>query len=216
MSGDEDALDRRAAKLSALLRATDLPVPALDYPAGRVAAARQRRSLQRWRMAAAIAVLIAGATLVRPVRAWIVEAARTLFVAGTRKAAAPVTPAAPPAAATTVPVPTNAVTFTPRPGVFVLEIASRQAAGLLRVERADGPDASAALVGDPGDAELLVRPDGLRIGNGRAAAADYVVRVPAGVTRVVLRIGREPARQLAPPTESDLEVPLGRRADRPE
>lgn len=202
MSGDEDALDRRAAKLSALLRATDPPVPVIDYPAGRIAAARERRSLRRWRMAAAIAVLIAGASLVRPVRAWIVEAARSLFVAGTGRAAPPATPAPQPAAA--VSVPTNAVTFTPRPGVFVLEVATRQAAGVLRIERADGPDASAALVGDPGDAELLVRPDGLRIGNRGTAGADYIVRVPAAVTRVLLRIGREPALGRVPPLETDL------------
>jgi hypothetical protein len=215
MSGDDDALDRRAAKLSAVLRATDPPVPAIDYPAGRIAAARQRRSVRRWRMAAAIAVLIAGASLVRPVRAWIVDAARTLFVAGTGKAAAPVTPAAEHAAAA-APVPTNAVTFTPRPGVFVLEVATRQASGVLRVERAEGTGASAALVGDPGDAELLVRPDGLRIGNRRMASAEYVVRVPATVTRVVLRIGREPARQLAPPLETDLGPAAGARTTGPE
>jgi len=202
MSGDDEALDRRAAKLSALLRATDAPVPPIAFPAGRIAAARQRRTVQRWRMAAAIAVLLTGAALVRPVRAWIVEAARTLFAG----------PAAAPAAAPTAEiaaepaevVPTNVVTFEPGAGVFVLEVATRQATGTLRVVRAEGPNASAAIIGDPADAELFVRHDGLRIDNRRLARADYVVRLPASVRRLVVRIADEPARGLSPGAELPL------------
>jgi hypothetical protein len=212
---DDEAVDRRAEKLSALLRATDLPAPAIAFPAERIARARRQRVVVRWRMAAAIGVLVGGPLLVSPVRAWIVETARSILVGTPRSVPAP---AATPDTATTpaILVPTNVVTFVPRAGLFVLELASRQAAGTLRLARAPGAEASAALIGNPGDAELLVRPDGLRIGNRAGASADYVVRLPAGLTRVMLRIGREPARQLAPPTETDLDVPLGLRADRPE
>ena len=212
---DDEAVDRRAEKLSALLRATDPPAPAIGFPAERIARARRQRVVVRWRMAAAIAVLLAGATLVRPVRAWIVETARSILIGAPRTASPPA--ATPDRSITPVaPLPTNVVTFTPRAGVFVLEVASRQAAGTLRLVRAPGADASAALIGNPGDAELLVRPDGFRIGNRLSASADYVVRLPSGVTRVLLRIGREPARQIDVPTDADVAVPISPRADRPE
>jgi hypothetical protein len=210
---DDGLLDRRRAALSALLRETDLPVPSLAFPAGRIAAARRRRLVVRWRMAAAIAVLLSGAAMVRPVRAWIVETARGIWAASVRRpAAAPVAPAAPAAA----PAPANAVTFTPRAGILVVEVAVRQAGGRLRLERGTGPSVTAALIGDAEDAELRVFPDGVRIANRAEATADYAIRLPAGVTSVVIRIGGETPLRLPALAEGEgasvrVSAPGGRR-----
>ena len=90
----------------------------------------------------------------------------------------------------------------------------RQAAGALHLERVEGSAASAALVGDAGDAELLVRPGGLRISNRAEASADYAIRVPAGVDRLLVRIGREPLREIAVRADGDVAVPVGRAEER--
>jgi len=206
----EDAMaDRRAAKLSALLRATDPPAPALGFPAERIARARQRHAAVRWRLAAGIAALLAVAVLVRPVRAWFIDTARTIFARSSAPATTP--PAVPPgsAAVSGASPATNAVTFTPRAGTFLVEIAARQAAGTLRLVRADGMSASAALTGDPADAELLVRPAGLRIANRPEATADYTVSVPAGISRLTVRIAREAARDVVLPSDGAMVVPVG-------
>lgn len=212
---EEDAVDRRAEKLSALLRATDVPAPPMAFPAERIARARRRTRL-RWQLAAAAVLLVFAAGSVQPVRAWIAVTARHFFLGAPKAAASGAPAAAVPAPEPEVPVPSNAVTFVPRTGAFVIELATRQQAGSLVLARVSGSEASAAIVGDPGDAELLVQPEGLRIGNRAAAQADYLVRIPPGVSRVTLRIGREPARQLDVPRDYDVQVPVGPGTDRPE
>jgi hypothetical protein len=211
---EDEAVDRRAAKLSALLRATDVPAPPMAFPAERIAHARRRTRLQ-WQLAAAAALLVLVAGTVRPVRAWIAETARHFFL-GSPGTAAPASAPADSASAPVMPVPSNVVTFTPRAGSFIVEIAVRQQGGTLVLAPVGGIEASAAIMGDAADAELLVRPDGVRIGNRASAQADYVVRVPPSVARVTVRIGREPARSVDVPREYDLRVSVGPRADRPE
>ncbi len=211
---EDEAVDRRAAKLSALLRASDVPAPPMTFPAERIALARRRTRL-RWQLAAAAVLLVLAAGTVRPVRAWIADAARQFFLGAPRTEPA-TAPAADSASAPEAPVPSNAVTFVPRSGTFVVELAMRQRAGTLVLSPVGGTEASAAIMGDAADAELLVRPDGVRIGNRPAAHADYVVRVPPGVSRVTVRIGREPARQIEVTREFDVQLPVGPRADRPE
>lgn len=215
---EDDAAERRAAKLSALLRATDVPAPPLAFPAGRIAQARERerRSRLRWQLAAAVTLLVAGAGFVPPVRAWIAEAARGFFLGASGPAAPAAVPGADTASAAPAPAAANVVTFVPREGAFVIELASRQQAGTLTLAPVGGVEASAALMGDPSDAGFVVRPDGVRIANRADARADYVVRVPPGVGLVTLRIGREPALRVDVPREYDVQVPIGPRRDRPE
>jgi len=190
VSQDEPELtDRRAARLGALLRAADPPVPAMAFPEARIARAARRRAVARWRAAAAVALVAACALGVRPVRAWIVEAARTLWsaAAGGRRAAP-----RPPAAAGTA----GRVTFTPTAGSFVVRVARPQDAGTLTVETTAGASASAEVSG--GTAELVVLPDGLAIVNDSGTTGSYVVRVPAAMGRIAVAVGAARPRVLGP------------------
>ena len=190
MSQNEtDLLGRRAQRLSALLREADPPVPPIVFPAERIARAARRRTVVRWRVAAAIALFAIAAVGVRPVRAWILQAARVLWsaAAGTPR---------------TVPQPVvraagaSTVTFTPASSAFVLRVAQAQSAGTLTIEATNAASASASAGGGPGSAELVVLPDGLRIVNDSASAVSYVVRLPASVARVEVGIGRASPRVL--------------------
>jgi len=62
---------------------------------------------------------------------------------------------------------------------------------------ADAPDA-AYITNKPGDAEVVVLPDGLRIVTSPAADASYTVRVPASLKRIQVRIGSEAIRTFVP------------------
>jgi hypothetical protein len=183
MTTMDEGPDRRGAKLSALLKATDPPARALAFPGERVARARRRRTLVR-RLGATILVLLAGAALVPPVRAWIVGTARHLWpLAPDRHAQAPRNP--------DFAAPANRVSFATAGDLFVVNVATRQAAGALRFERSPDVAVHAALTGDPAEAVLVVLPGGLRIVNGMRVKQDYVVRLPAAITRVQVRIGDE-------------------------
>ena len=190
MSMDDELVARRGEKLGALLRATDLPLPSIAYPAERIARAARRRTTVRWRAAAAIAVLAVAAVGVPTVRAWIVRTARALWsvAAGPSHAVAPKLAASNGA---------NSVTFTPASGAFSLRVARPQAEGSLTVETVADSAAVASVTGGTG-AELLVLPDGLRIVNAAGASSSYVVRVPATVTRIVVTVGAAAPQVLTP------------------
>lgn len=192
---DTLVVDRRAANLSQLLAATDVPARTIAFPAQRVAVAQVRRARAaavRWRIAAAIAVFGFGLSLVPPVRAWIAERAREILGIVAPAPEAPATAAAP-----MLPAPGNRVTFQPSAEVFTLHVTSRQASGSVTIVTADAGDA-AYLADKPGDAELVVLPDGLRIVTGRDAEASYTVRVPATLKRIQVRIGGEAVRSFVP------------------
>jgi len=189
-----DALvDRRAARLARLLAATDAAPRAVAFPASRVAEAQVRRvraSVMRWRIAAAIAVLGFGLSLVPPVRAWIAERARAVLTLV-------VPPTEVPAATVPAPLPGNRVLFAPGPETFTIHVTARQSAGRVAIVTADAPDA-AYITNKPGDAEVVVLPDGLRIVTSPAADASYTVRVPASLKRIQVRIGSEAIRTFVP------------------
>ena len=192
--------DPRSAKLSALLKASDPPSRALAFPGERIARSRRRRALVRG-LAIAAAVLLAGAALVPPVRAWIVGAARQLW------AGAPPRQASLPGGAQAA-APANRVAFAAGGDVFTVSVATRQAAGALRVERSTDAAVHAALTGDPAEAALVVLPGGLRIVNGMRVRQDYLVRVPASVARLEVRIGDEPPRTIALDAAGQASIPL--------
>ena len=193
MSRDEaDLVDARARRLSALLRDTDLPVPAIAYPAERIARATRHRTVVRWSKAAAIVLIVAGAIGVRPVRAWIVQAARAVWAATLGEHRARGTEAAPPTGAGTV-------TFQPAAGSFVIRVARVQAGGTLTIETATGETAAATLTGGRGEAELVVLPDGLRIVNDSLSSASFLVRVPSRLARIEVGVGGRVIRVLVPP-----------------
>jgi hypothetical protein len=192
MSQDElELVRRRSERLGALLRETDPPVPALAFPAERVARAARRRTFARWRLVAAAAALAVAAIGVPPVRAWIAQAARGLWSAVAR---APRPAAVAPAAAAGP----STATFTPLPGVFALRVTRWQDHGTLTVEIVTGRSASATVVGAHPVAELRVLPGGLTIVNDSASSASFVVRLPAALARIEIAVGGGAPRSLVP------------------
>jgi len=192
---DDPTLRRRAAKLSALLAAADARAAAAPFPAERIARASRRVVLvRRLRIAAAAALLLAGFG-VPPVRAWIIDSARTIWT----RVMGPTAPAVAPAPA---PAPLPAATMgTVTVGAsadFTLRVATRQAGGDLVIVVTDGASVSAAVSGRADAAELTVFPDGIRIGNTRTTLTGYELRVPLAVSRLVVQVGRESPRVYRP------------------
>ncbi len=205
---DDPVTRRRAARLSGLLAVADAAPRDVPFPAARITAARAaaaRASVVRWRVAAA-AVLAAGSLALPPVRLAIAEAAQRVWALVAERPATAVPPApAPP------PVPdgrTSALTFPSPEESFVLRIAVRQASGILTVETVESPDASVAA--SRAGAEFVVMPDGLRIVNDPADSAGYLLRLPAGLSRVTVLVGREDARVFHPGSGTRIALDLGR------
>jgi len=230
MSQDEtDLVYARARRLSSLLRDADPPVPAITFPAERIARATRHRSVVRWRAAAAIVLVAAGAVGVKPVRAWIAQAARTVWTAAAGRRTSRSAEPAPPAGAgavtfvpaagsftvrvahrqaggtltieTTVGAAATAgtVTFKPAAGSFVIRVVRPQVGGTLTIETTPGEAASAALTGGRGEAELVVLPDGLRIVNDSLSSTNFVVKVPRRMARIEVGIAGRTTRVLVPP-----------------
>lgn len=196
---DDATTQRRAAKLSALLAAADTGAPRAGFPAERVARAARRGAMgRRLRIAAAAAVLLTGFG-VPPVRAWIVGHVRTMWTRVTAPPArfVPVNTPAP------IPSSTMGAVSVPAGSDFTLRIATRQTDGELTVLVTDTRAVSASISGHREGAELTVFPDGIRIANTRATTSGYELHVPASVTRLVIQIGREPARTFHPARVGD-------------
>jgi hypothetical protein len=92
-----------------------------------------------------------------------------------------------------------------------IRVATRQAAGgTLTIQAGTEPIVSATITGEANGAELRVLPEGLRITNTRASTAGYLIRVPAGLSRVMVVIGEERPRVfVAPGTGDRFVVDLG-------
>ncbi len=185
---DATLVQRRSARLGALLAQTDAPIPALSLPAHLVL--RPRPVWVPWQLAAALVLLIGGAAGVPPVRAWIVGAARSVWV---HIAGEPAVVPATDSARASKPQPTSAgaVSFV-SDDPLTIRISSRQSpGGTLILEAAAGNQVTASLVGRSDAAELLVGPDLLRIMNRQSSAATYLIGVPASISRVMVQVARE-------------------------
>jgi hypothetical protein len=182
---NEAVVARRASKLSALLAASDDTERAVRFPGGRVRGAQLERSVRRWSAAAAVVAVIAVATGVPPVRAWVVARAAGAWSALTGRS-----PSVTPDAGGIKGASSGA--FVPAGlGAFTVQVARRQVDGNLRIEIADDTVASAAALGGSGD--WVVLPAGVRLLNEASASHDYRVRVPRGASPVVVTIGTERA-----------------------
>jgi hypothetical protein len=124
------------------------------------------------RAAAAIAVLVVGAAVAPPVRAWIADLVAPR-IASEAIAPAPVAEAAGAEVGATI-------SFTPAVGVFRVELATLQAGGAVSLHATTGEQAAALVVGGA-DVSLLVLPSGLRIENHPASTATYRLELPAGL-----------------------------------
>lgn len=208
-----ELLRRRGATLSRILARTDFAAPSMSastpmpmptagparpdgadvIPLRRPAPMAQRP----WMRAAAIVLVALGVgVLASPARAWIARwvSERMAAVSGTPDAGGERPVAAPMPVA---PLPGSSVRFTPAGDEFTLTIAHAQAAGTLTLAPVNGAEVVAEVVPGTGDAELLVLPAGLRVGNEPGAAAEFRVGIPASVRRVRLRVGAGPERVVA-------------------
>jgi len=186
---DADIVARRSERFTALLAATDEAPRRVAFPSQRVAQATQRgRRVRRLAAAAAVTLVLAGTVGVPPVRAWIVSNAKALW-SRISPSPAPVIPVAPAIAVRDTAL-VGAVSMAAG-DLFAVQLASRQAAGTLVIERTDDTLASAAIVGSS-NAELVVLPGGLRIVNAPDATSGYLVRVPRRVSRLTVTIARSP------------------------
>ena len=219
-----DLLQRRSVRLSALLVATQPPVPEW-VPSGAsvqaevvsIESARERRALRSaalsrapWlRIAAGLALLLAIGVVAPPVRAWVVEWAgrgwgevAAVFGAGEREVGPP---------AATDPGHTR-VSFVPAGEELVLEIARRQTGGALILQVHDAADATVEVRGGRGE-NVLVLPERVRVENPAGSSADYRVTLPPGLESVRVRVGGEaplriPLSELE--TEGERVIPLRR------
>jgi hypothetical protein len=202
---DADLVARRSARLRTLLGEADAPVRPVAFPAERIARAGRARAFRRGRIAAGVALLALGALGVSPVRAWIVDAARTVWA---RLAAAP-RPAATVASDTVplAPATMGAVTV-PAGEALALTVARRQASGAITIVVEDRQTVSAEITGDSGSADLRVSESAIQIENRAQASGHYTVRVPARLSRVTVQIGREAPRTLriAPAQRWDFDL----------
>jgi hypothetical protein len=156
-----------------------------------------------WRAAAALAFVAGLALAIAPVRAWIAE---RLGFGAERPAAETVSPEdRPPSAPTGGGV---RVAFVPTGERFTIRVSTPQAAGALHIVTASGDTATGEVLG-PGDADLLVLPDGLGIRNVPSSTADYRVVVPRRLAAIEVRVGDRVAWAGSP----DALAPGGTRID---
>jgi hypothetical protein len=186
-------LRRHSGAVSIALRAMDAPV-------------RMPRRPARWglRVAVAAVVVLGVAGAVEPVRAWIIGTTQALWETVMGRSVEPPTPTPPMAAARSA-----SVTFVPEGTQFVIEVATRQAAGRLVLTAVPGDSATTVILGGSGAEDLVVLPAGLRIVNPATSTASYEVRLPRHLTRIVVHIGSA-APVTFDPQIGSLEVDLGR------
>jgi hypothetical protein len=129
------------------------------------------------RAAAVLALLAAPVAALPGVRAWLADAVTGSDpVTDVRTTSAP---AASPTAAV--------IRFVPEAGAFVVDLAAAQAAGVLQVGRAAGAEAVLESTAEPA-AGPIVSASSLRILNASGDEGSYMLQVPAGVTRVTVRV----------------------------
>ena len=196
-------LRRRTMKLGALLARADFPVPAsslADAPSGTSAEPdpkiiplrrRETPAPRPWlRAAAVVGLLLAAGIVATPARAWVAawisERWGELFGRGEMpRVERPAPPAAP---APVQEAAASRVEFVPAGATFTVEVAHPQARGGLTLLPSTGETATAEVAAGTGEADLLVLPSGLRIGNEAGSAAEYRVSVPTSVRRVTVRV----------------------------
>lgn len=180
-------LERRAARLSALLRTTDIPAPSTPL---RVTIATRAPGLPSWwRMAAVVALAIAGAA-VPPLRAWIAEVARTAWTVVTGSRPAEQTPRP------------SVVAFVPTGPTLTIRIPARPN-GALTVEVVAGEQVTMVGAGGQELPGVTVFPDQMVVAEDADSAASYVIRVPARLRNVRILVGQNREEVFRPSTPGE-------------
>jgi anti-sigma factor RsiW len=142
------------------------------------------------RAAAVAGLLVATGLAASTVGPWIVRQAQELFRDEPAVVVAP-EPAA-------LSVRGSVVAFAPTGADFEIVLATGQEGGSLTLRVSDTRSASARLIGDNGELDVVVLPASLRIANHAAATADYEIVVPAHLTSLRVRVGDAEELVLAP------------------
>lgn len=192
--GNADSLESAAEQFSRMLAQVETTSPA----GGSVIKASQSMS-RRWstpkllRIAAVFAAVVL-AFSVTPARAWI--------ALGWEKLTSLVA-SEPPTAAVDLPETSedvldasSVVGFSPRGDEFRLEFVNRPNQGTLVLIIDSMTTATASVFGGDGADDLIVLPDGLRIGNMTTSTGDYEVRLPLTLSAVVVYVAGEIALTL--------------------
>ena len=195
------ACTRCAARLADLRRTADALTVALGAADEAASRARPR---PRWGVgvAAALVVLAGIGGMVRPVRAWIGDRILNAWELVTGRADGGPVPLTPSRSAS--------VAFVPVGDELTLEVTVRQMEGVLQIETGPGDTAVAVVRNGTGTEDLVVLPNALRIVNTRASTASYVLRVPARLSRVRVRVG-DAAEWHYRPGGAPREIELGNR-----
>lgn len=148
---------------------------------------------RRWtRIAAGVALLLAGGMAIQPVRAWVVDRARDV-VERLRSGGAEDGGSLPDAGGTSV-------AFVPEESELSIHVEHAQMAGALElVASADRRQVEASIgrAESGGSASLEVLPSGLRIRNERSSSTSYRVIVPSSLAEVRVRIADRPTARVA-------------------
>lgn len=158
------------------------------------------------RAAVVVGVLLVGALVAEPVRAWIGSAIGRAV--GALRGESEFEPAPFPAAAD--PGSAVAVSFVPAGDRLVIRVDEPQQAGTVRVVFEDRADAVGEVLTADETASLVVLPDGFRARNRADSDWSYRFRLPSSLRSVTVEVGGEEMAELTP-AAGVAEVGLGRR-----
>jgi hypothetical protein len=176
-----DRIARLSQRFSALLFQLEEPVPRDITPVPESRKAQTRPDVKPWwsrrvlRVAAVVALILAGAAAVTPVRAWVIDAFRSILGAD---ASAPVQQQ----------TPGSLVSFVPSGSEFLVEFLEQQSTGVLRVYVDTTDAASARIIGRAAGEGFLVQSAGLTIRNTSESSVSYELRLPRTCETFEVRI----------------------------
>lgn len=198
-----EAVRGQASAIRELLRSADVTPPATPL---RVAVAPVKTSAAvRWRAAAVVALVVAGAVAAPPVRAWIANVARAAWSSVTGGKNRPVSQFVP-----VEPGEAGAVSFVPVGSTFTISVPAPAPARVI-VEAEEGNRVS--VIGSRGQPVpgLVVLPSEVRFTQPSGGSGpDYFVRVPLTLQSINIVIGGRSLQTLRPVTAGERwTVPLG-------
>jgi hypothetical protein len=201
-----DSLQRASALFSKSALELDAREPERSKPElslGRRYARRQTQfsflSVRVLRAAAVLALMIVAFTAT-PARAWLVQGWESLVsLVRSETPEVPEVPAVPEQASATV---SSILRFSPRGSQFRLEFMSWQAGGTLVLQLDSAATASAGIVGEEGNEEMILLPNGLRVRNSDGSSTSYEVRLPLSLSVIEVSIAGSTLLRLDVQSES--------------
>ena len=176
-----DRIARLSHRFAALLFELEEPAPRKITPVHESRKATTQPAVKPWwsrrvlRVAAVVVLILAGAAAVTPVRAWVIDAFRSLLGADKTAPVQQQTPG-------------SLVSFVPSGGEFLVEFLETQTVGVLRVYVDTTEAASARMIGTTAGEGFLVQSAGLTIRNTSESSVSYELRLPRTCQSFEVRI----------------------------